>query len=161
MPMKRKFITTIAISLIAVSVIAGVLSVNFSGGQQTTDNLSKEQNAVDHLYTCPVSVGEKTYIVTVVTNETSEPKISLPEFDDSKYFSVDFVGTPGNTPVYFNITYPKNLIGGSFSLVAKYYVQSPDRYTLSNNATHQSVYMTYIHYDTTCHFEIWGTEAAW
>ena len=152
MPMKRTYIIGLAVSLVVVSLVIGTLSIELSGAQK----------AANKLYSCPLSIGDKTYTVTVVTNETAEPKVSLPEFSASKYFSVSFTGTlTGNTPVFFNITYPCDLLWGNFSLVAKYYLQDPSRYTLSNNGTYQSVYMEYTRYGVTDYFEIHGTEAAW
>jgi len=83
----------------------------------------------------------------------------LPE-QDSNYINFDFIG-PTRETVGFNITIPTDLIWGNISLVWKYYEQNLDRYTLSNNGTHNSVQMTFNHTATVEHFEIHGTEGAW
>jgi hypothetical protein len=122
-------------------------------------NLSKNEEAAIKLYTYPISIGEKTYIVTVGTNWTSAPKVCLPEFD-SNHVSLDFIG-PQRQTVTFNVTIPTGLIWGNISLIWKYYEQNTDRYTLSNNGTHNSVQMTFLHTAANEHFEIRGTEGAW
>jgi hypothetical protein len=150
---KRAFIAASAILLIAVSLTAGILLFNFAG----------DQEAITKLYTYPVLVGEKTHIITVRTNWTSEPKVYLSNSsltDPLKYVSVDFMGSSRKT-VFFNVTIPTDLLWGNISLVAKYYEQNPDRYSLSNNGTHNSVEMTFTHIALIEHFEIRGTEAAW
>ena len=71
MAMKRTFIVVAAISLIVVSLAVGILLASLAGGQE-----------VGNLYTYPVSFEEKTCIITVRTNWTSEPKVELsPEHD--------------------------------------------------------------------------------
>jgi hypothetical protein len=82
----------------------------------------------------------------------------LPE-QESKYVNCDFIG-PNRQTVNFNITIPTNLIEGNISLIWKYYEQNPDRYTLSNNGTHNSIQMSFTHTATDEHFEIHGTEGA-
>ncbi len=150
--MTRTFKVAVTIFLIAISVATGFLLARIAEGQK----------AAIQQYSLPLVIGDKTYTIDIVTNETSKPLIYLPENEKTlKYFSVDFISQPGNKQFFFNITYPTNLIWGNFTLVAKYYIQDPSRYTLSSNGTHQSVYMSYIHYNTNCHFEIRGTEAAW
>ncbi len=146
MAMDKKIIAAITIALIAVSLVAGFLWIELAGNKLYT-------------YSYPISVNEKTYIVTVKTNWTPEPKVSLPEFD-TNYVSVDFIGSRREN-VTFNITIPTDLIWGNISLIWKYYEQSADRYTLSNNGTHNSVQMTFTHIATDEHFEIRGTEGAW
>jgi hypothetical protein len=150
---KRAFVAATTISLIAVSLVAGILLFNFAG----------DQEAISKLYTYPVSVGEETHIITVRTNWTSEPKVYLSNSsltDPLKYVSVDFMGSSRET-VFFNITIPTDLFWGNISLVWKYYEQNPDRYTLSNNGTHNSVEVTFTHIATIEYFEIRGTEGAW
>jgi hypothetical protein len=150
MIMKRTALAaTLAVLILVTAIVAGILLVS----------LTKDEEAAAKLYTYPVSVGEKTYIITVRTNWTSEPKVYLPEFD-SKYVSVDFMGSERAT-VFFNITIPADLIWGEISVIWKYYEQSADRYTISNNGTHYSVQMTFNHTATVEHFEIHGTEGAW
>lgn len=118
--------------------------------------LSTNNEAVSKLYTYSVSVGEKTYIITVATNWTSAPKVYLPEIA-SNYVSCDFIGSTREN-VGFNMTVPIDLIGGNISLVQKYYEQNADRYILSNNGTHNSLQMTFYHTATVEHFEIHGTK---
>ena len=144
--MKRKALTLTFVSVILIAgLIAGFLWV---------DLVAKKETATK-LYTYPVSVGEKTYIITVKTNWTSAPRVYLPE-PESKYVNCDFIG-PNSQTVNFNITIPTDLIGGNISLIWKYYEQNPDRYTLSNNGTHNSIQMSFTHTATDEHFEIHGT----
>ena len=73
--MKRTVLAlTLAVLILITSIVAGILLVDLTG----------DKEAVSKLYTYPVSVGEKTYIVTVSTNWTSAPKVYLPEIA-SKY----------------------------------------------------------------------------
>jgi hypothetical protein len=137
---------TLGVVILITGLLAGFLWVD----------LGQEKKASSKLYTYPVSVGEKTYIITVSTNWTSAPKVYLPEID-SKYVNCDFIGSNRET-VGFNITVPTDFIGGNISLVWKYYVQNADRYVLSNNGTHNSLQMTFNHTAAVEHFEIHGTE---
>jgi hypothetical protein len=147
--MKRTALVLTLVLLILFSIVAGILLVD----------LAEDEEAVGKLYTFSVSVGEKTYIITVRTNWTSAPEVYLPEFP-SKYVSVDFRGSLRAT-VFFNITIPADLIWGEISVIWKYYKQSDDRYTMSNNGTHHSVQMTFYHSAVVEHFEIRGTEGVW
>jgi hypothetical protein len=148
--MKRKAMAlTLTVLILITSIVAGILLVNLTG----------DNEAVSNVYTYPISVGEKTYIITVSTNWTSAPKVYLPEIA-SKYVCCDFIGSNRET-VGFDITVPTDLIWGNISLVWKYYEQDVDRYTLSNNGTHNSVQMTFYHTATVEHFEIFGTEGVW
>ena len=146
--MKRR---TLAITVVAVililSLAAGLLWFELAGSK---------------LYTYPISVGEKTYIITVLTNWNSAPKVELSNssLTDLKYISVDFFGSHEKN-VFFKITIPTDLLWGNISLVEKYYVLSPDHYTLSNDGTHNSVQMKFNHIATDEHFEIHGTQGAW
>ena len=145
--MKRKALAlTLVVVFLIIALLVGFLWVDLAG----------KKEAASKLYTYPVSVGEKTYILTVSTNWTSAPKVYLPE-QESKYINCDFIG-PTRETVGFNITIPTDLVGGNISLVWKYYEQNPDRYTLSNNGTHNSIQMTFNHTATNEHFEIHGTE---
>jgi hypothetical protein len=148
--MKRTALAIILVLLILITaIVAGILLVNWA----------ENEEAVGKLYTFSVSVGEKTYIITVRTNWTSAPEVYLPELP-SKYVSVDFRGSLRAT-VFFNITIPADLIWGEISVIWKYYKQSDDRYTISNNGTHHSVQMTFYHTAVVEHFEIRGTEGVW
>jgi hypothetical protein len=55
--MKRKFIIIAAISLIAVSLVAGTLLAGLACQKEETN-----------LYTYPLSVEDKTYIITLEAN---------------------------------------------------------------------------------------------
>jgi len=147
--MKRKAVIVIFVVVILIVASLAVILWN---------NLSKTEEATNKLYSYSISVDNKIYFVTVETNWTSAPKIDLPEVE-TKYFNCDFIGSTRAT-VGFNITFPKELIGGNISLVWKYYEQNPDRYFLSNNSTHNSIQMTFNHIATVEHFEIRGTEGA-
>jgi hypothetical protein len=145
---KRRIIAATTIILIAISLgVAGTL-----WGERAGSNL----------YTYPISVGEKTYTITVVTNWNPMPKVDLSNstLSDLKYVDVDFIGSARKT-VFFKITIPTDLLWGNISLIWKYYEQNPDRYTLSNNGTYNSVQMTFTHMAMDEHFEIRGTEASW
>ena len=146
--MKRRTLTVTAIAVILIlSLVAGLLLFEIAGSK---------------LYTYPLSVGEKAYIITIVTNWNSAPKVDLSNssLTDLKYVSVDFFGSDEKT-VFFKITIPTDLLWGNISLIWKYYVQLPGRYLLSNDGTHNSVQMTFNHIAAYEHFEIHGTEGAW
>jgi hypothetical protein len=119
-------------------------------------NLEQSKSEESKLYTYPILVAEKTYVVTVRTNWTSAPEVYLPEVA-SNYVSVDFRGSLRAT-VFFNITVPADLIWGEMSLVWKYYEQSADRYALFYNGTHYSVSTTFYNTALVEHFEIRGTD---
>ena len=147
--MKRKTLTLTLVSVILIiALITGFVWVD----------LVAKKEAATKLYTYSILVGEKTYVITVKTNWTSAPRVYLPELE-SKYVNFDFFG-PNRQTVNFNITIPTDLIGGNISLIWKYYEQKSDRYTLSNNGTHNSIQMTFNHTATDEHFEIHGTEGA-
>jgi hypothetical protein len=145
---KMPFAIALVLLILITSVAVGVLFAELT-----------KTEAASELYNYPVSVGEKTYIITVRTNWVSEPEVYLPEFG-SKYVSVDFRGAE-KASVFFNITVPTSLIGGNISVVWKYYTLSADRYTITNNGTHNFIQMTFNHTATVEHFEIHGTEGAW
>jgi hypothetical protein len=145
--MKRKTLTsTLASVILITALMAGFLWVD----------LAAKKEAATKLYPYSVSVGEKTCIITVKTNWPSAPRVYLPE-TEPKYVNCDFIGSNRQT-VNFKITIPTDLIGGNISLIWKYYEQNPDRYTLSNNSTHNSIQMSFTHTATDEHFEIHGTK---
>jgi len=167
--MRRKEITIAVIAVIlTIAVTAGFLLANFTGQEATVlANSAGEKEAASNLYTYPISPyhgNGKIYIVTVETNWTSQPRVSLPnEFDTLKYVSVVFAGWSRET-VFFNVTIPTDLLCGNISLLRKYYEQPPDVYTLSNNGTHNSIGMTCVftpYFSGTGYFAILGTKAAW
>jgi hypothetical protein len=146
--MKRRTLTIIITAVILISsLVAGLLWFEI---------------AANKIYTYHISVGEKTYVITVLTNWNSAPKVNLSNssLTDLKYISVDFFGSYEKN-VSFKITIPTNLLWGNISLIWKYYVQSPDRYTLSNDGIDNSLQMTFNHIAADEHFEIHGTEGSW
>jgi len=147
--MKRRTLTITVIAVILIlSLVSGLLWFEIATGSK--------------LYTYHISVGEKTYIITVVTNWNSAPRVELSNssLSDVKYVSVDFFGYYEKT-VFFKITIPTDLLWGNISLIWKYYVQSPDRYTLSNDGINNFLQMTFNHVAADEYFEIRGTEGVW
>jgi hypothetical protein len=128
--MKKKLIVVAATVVIAVSLAAGTLLASL--GSSTTN-----------LFTYPLSVGDKNYVITVETNWNAEtaPTVSLLNY--SYGIELYFRGGTEKT-ISYNITIPKDLLWGNISLVWKYYLQDPDRYTLSSNSTHNSLQMTLL-----------------
>ena len=156
MAMKRLYIVAAAISLVAASLTTGVIWVDSQ----------ENQDPPCTLYTYPVSVAEKTYSITVETNWGTAPRISLSNtsLSEEHYVSLDFFDGSSKKSVYYNITIPIGLLWGNISLIWKYYVQSTDRYTLSNNGTCNSVQMTFEYepyFSGMGHFEVHGTEGIW
>jgi hypothetical protein len=154
--MKRKFIITAAILLIAISLTVGIWAGLQLGAKEEIN-----------LFTYPLLVGDKTFIVTVETNWTEEraPSVSLLNSSDNRYpIELYFLGGTEEKTISYNITIPTDLLWGDISLVWKYYLQDPDRYTLSNNGTHNSLQMTFEYdpfFSGMGYFEILGTEGAW
>jgi hypothetical protein len=142
--MKRKALLTVVLLIISSIIVAGILLVD----------LGADEVSVGKLHTYPISVGDKTYMVSVRSNYTSAPKVTYSEL--SKSVSVDFMGDRENS--FCNITIPTDLIWGELSVIAKYYKMSDDFYTQSNNGTHNSIYFTFNHTALIKHFEIRGTE---
>jgi hypothetical protein len=157
MAINRKLIVVAAILLIAISLAAGISYACLEVGQKEETNL----------FTYPLSVGDKTFIVTVETNWNSErmPSVTLLNVSDVNrhYVEVYFLEGSKKT-ITFNTTIPTDLLRGDISLVWKYYLQNPDRYTLSNNGTHNSLQITFDYdpfFSGIGYFEILGTEGAW
>lgn len=155
--MKRKFIIVAATSLIAIALTTGILWAGLHLGTEEENNL----------FTYPLSVGDKTFIVTVETNWTDEhaPSVNLLNSSDNRYpIELYFLGGTEQKTISYNITIPTDLLWGNISLVWKYYPQEPNRYTLSNNGTHNSLQMTFKYqpfFSGSGYFEILGTEGAW
>ena len=157
----------IALTLAAVTLTVAVAAEFLLTNVPVEEAKAPEETRANNLYTYLVSPyhgNGKIYIVTVETNWTSKPKISLPaEYDTLKYVSVVFSGWSREN-VFFNVTIPTDLLWGSISLLRKYYDQPPDVYTLSNNGTHNSIMMTCVftpYFSGVGYFTIRGTEAAW
>ncbi len=155
--MNRKLIIVVAISLIAISFAVGILLTRLEVNQEEETNL----------FTYPLSVGNKTFIITVETNWDAErtPLVTLLNVTDINRHSVElyFLGDSKKT-ISYNITIPTDLLWGDISLIKKYYLQDPDLYTLSNNGTHNSLQMTFEYvppFSGIGYFEILGTKGAW
>ncbi len=156
MAVKRKIIVAAAISLVIISLLTGILLAGLEVVQERETNL----------FTYPLSVKEKTYIVTVETNWNEEraPTVSLINSSDIPHaIELYFLGGSKKT-ISYNITIPTDLLWGNISLVWKYYLQNPDSYILTNNGTHNSLQRTFEYnppFSGTGYFEILGTEGAW
>lgn len=119
-------------------------------------NDNKDKNRKGELYSFPISVGEKTFLVTVLSNYSSSPEVSY--WKEGKAVYVVFTGNPENS--FFNTTVPTELVGGEISLVNKYYKVDEEYYIRSFNGTHNSVYFSFNQTAYVKHFEIKGTEGA-
>ncbi len=155
----KKAVYALALILILVitAVAAGILLTCLEVNQEEETNL----------FTYPLSVGNKTFIITVETNWDAEraPSVTLLNVTDINRHSVElyFLGGSKKT-ISYNITIPTDLLWGDISLIKKYYLQDPDRYTLSNNCTHNSLQMTFEYvppFSGIGYFEILGTKGAW
>ncbi len=151
MPMKnKKWAITLAALFLILATVAGLLWYDIAGSK---------------LYNYPVSVGGKTYTITIATNWNSEPKVSLSDTSISERHAVyvDFSGSCRKT-VHLDVTIPTDLLSGNISLTWKYYPLSTDQYTLSNNGTHNSVQFKFEssgYLSGEGHFEIVGTQGVW
>jgi len=154
---KRKIIVVLAIFLIVISLGVGSFLAN----------LEKT-----NVFTYPLSVGDKTYVVTVETNWNAEraPSVTLLNSSEPNRYSIElyFLGRTVKDIGWENITYtitiPTDLLWGNISLIHKYSLVDPERYTLINNGTHNSLKMTFeyeYHFSGIGYFEILGTEGAW
>jgi hypothetical protein len=157
---------TLAVAILFTALEVGILLTDLAREDEVATNFEEEKVA-NSRYTyslSPYHGNGKIYIVTVETNWTSKPKVSLPaEYDTLKYVSVVFTGWSREN-VFFNVTIPTDLLWGNISLFRKYYEQPPEVYTLSNNGTHNSIGMTCVftpYFSGVGYFAIRGTEAAW
>ena len=150
--MNKAVLAIMLVLVITFSIVAGVLLVDWEGAEEEPEDI------LDNLYTFPLSVEEETYIVTVRSNYSSAPEVGYSGYAPfpAYHVSIDFRGDPENS--FCNITIPTHLLWGNISVIDKYYEMSADRYTLSNNGTHNSVYFTFNHPALVKHFEIQGTE---
>lgn len=147
--MNRRLLALAVVLLVSFSIIAGgIIFIH----------LGENEASAGKLYTFPLSVGEKTYTVTVRSNCSSPPEVSLPELPFANFVSVDFVGDPENA--FCNITIPNDLIWGELTVIAKIYVMDEANYIQSSNSTDNSIYFTFDQNARVKHFEIWGTEGA-
>jgi hypothetical protein len=104
-----------------------------------------------NFYTFPLSVADNTYIVTVEANWTGDhtPAVSLvnSSIPDKLAIELYFWGTTEKNATWetvtYNITIPTDLLWGDISLIHKYYLVDPSKYSLSSNSTHTSLQMTF------------------
>jgi len=103
--MKKKFILAVAILLIAISLAVGIWAGLQLGAKEEID-----------LFTYPLLVGDKTYVVTVESNWAEEraPSVSLLNSSDNRYpIELYFLGGPEEKTISYNITIPTDLLWGS------------------------------------------------
>jgi hypothetical protein len=147
--MNKRVIVLAVVFLVLFSIIVGgVLFVHLGGIEASAGKL----------YTYPLSVGEKSYIVTIRSNYSSAPTVNLPQVPDN-YVEFDFRGPPEDT--FCNITIPNDLIWGELTVIDKYYVMDRANYIQTTNSTDTSIYFTFTHITHNAldkHFEIRGTE---
>jgi hypothetical protein len=120
-------------------------------------HLGENETSAGKLYTFSFLVGNKTYIVTIMSNYSSAPEVYLPEIP-ANMVEFDFRGPPENA--FCNITIPTDLIWGELTVIDKYYKMDESRYTHTNNSSYNSIYFTFDHIALTKHFEVRGTEGA-
>jgi hypothetical protein len=123
-----------------------------------TLNPSENKVAEAKLYTYPLLVGEKTYVVTIGSNYSSAPTVNLPQVP-ANIIEFAFIGPPEDT--FCNITIPNDLIWGELTVIDKYYVMDKANYIQTSNSTDTSIYFTFSHSTHIAldkHFEIRGTE---
>lgn len=161
---KKTLALTLAAIILVTAISAGILMRKTDVENEIERERQIETALNLYIYTIsPYNGNGKIYTVTVETNWTSQPHVSLPQFDTLKYVSVDFDGWSRET-VFFNVTIPTELLWGKISLLRKYYEQSPDVYTWSSNGTHNSIAMACVftpYFSGVGHFEIQGTGGAW
>jgi hypothetical protein len=133
---------------ILFSIVAGVIILIHLGENETS---------ASKLYTFSLSVGNKTYIVTIMSNYSSAPEVYLPEIP-ANMVEFDFRGPPENA--FCNITIPADLIWGELTVIDKYYKMDESRYVITSNSSSNFIYFTFDHIALTKHFEVRGTEGA-
>jgi len=154
--MKRKFVIAATISLITISLTVGIWTSLQSGTKHESTQ-----------FTYPILVGDKTFILTVVTNwsEEQEPSVILLNSSDNRHpIELYFLGGSAQKSISFKIDIPTDLLWGNISLIRKYYPVNPDNYILFNNGTYNSLEMTFDYQPFSSgsgYFEILGTEGAW
>jgi hypothetical protein len=145
---KRVIILAVVLLIIFSIIIGGILFIHLGGNEASASKL----------YTYPLSVGEKTYIVTIRSNYSSAPTVNLPQVP-ANMVEFDFRGPPEDT--FCNITIPNDLIWGELTVIDKYYVMDKANYIQTSNSTDTSIYFTFTHITHIAldkHFEIRGTE---
>jgi hypothetical protein len=142
--MNKRLVAFAVVLLVSFSIIAGgTIFIHLVGNEASAGTL----------YKFPLSVGEKTYTVTVISNYSSAPKVYLPEIP-SNMVEFDFQGPPEDA--FCNITIPNDLIWGELTVIDKYYVMDEAKYIQTSNSTDTSTYFTFdhtTHNSFTKHFE--------
>jgi hypothetical protein len=145
---KRVIVLALVFLVLFSIIIGGILWIHLGGNESSAGKL----------YIYPLSVQEKTYIVTIRSNYSSAPTVNLPQVPDN-YIEFDFRGPPEDS--FCNITIPNDLIWGELTVIDKYYVMDKANYIQTNNSTNTSIYFTFNHITHVAldkHFEIRGTE---
>ena len=134
------------IVFIAILLLSSLIVVVGVALNPTEDDMPEAK-----FYTFPFSVADNTYIVTVETNWTGDrtPAVSLVNSStpDKPAIELYFWGTTEKNATWetvtYNITIPTDLLWGDISLIHKYYLVDPSKYSLSSNSTHNSLQMTF------------------
>ena len=152
---KRVIVLALVFLVLFSIIIGGILWIHLGGNESSAGKL----------YIYPLSVQEKTYIVTIRSNYSSAPTVNLPQVPDNytdlnyNLVEFDFRGPPEDS--FCNITIPNDLIWGELTVIDKYYVMNKTNYIQTNNGTNTSIYFTFSHSTHIAldkHFEIRGTE---
>lgn len=117
---------------------------------------SENETDFGELFTFPISVGEKTFQISVLSNYSSSPEVSY--WEEEKVVYLAFTGDKENS--FFNVTIPTGLIRGELSLIDKYYIVDEQYYIQSYNGTHNSIFFSFDHPAYVKHFEIRGSQGA-
>jgi hypothetical protein len=148
---------------IAVGAIAVILLVTIISAGILLGNMGTSQEDKSNRFNYSLSAGNKTYSVVVEANWGTDNPPTVTLSNGTRHALVlYFLGGTKKTVTY-NIGFPTELIGGNISVVWKYYLQNPDRYTLTSNGTYNSLEMTFDydpHFSGMGYFEILGTEGA-
>lgn len=146
----------VCVCLVAVSLVVASFLVNLFGGSK--------QN---RFFTYPLCVGDKSFVVVLETNWSEERVPSVVLLDPSvNLYPIElyFLGGAEDKTVFYNISFPADLVWGNISLMRKYYLVNPDNYVLSSNGTHTSLQMTFDYkpfFSGIGYFTISGTKGAW
>jgi hypothetical protein len=125
----------VALSLIMIILVSIVVA-----GSLLLD-LKEDKDEEVKSYTFPISVGNKTYAISVRSNYSVS---DVSYFGILRYVSVNFRGSL-RAAVFCEIMIPADLIWGELSVYRKDYIQNADSHILSNNGTYHSVQMTFNH----------------
>ena len=159
--MNKRVLALVLILLVSSIIVAGLL----------LGDLGKCDASDTKFYTYPLSDGDNIFIVKLETNWTGErtPNVCLINSSDSSQYCIGlyFSGRTEKNATWetitYNITFPNDLLSDDISLIKKYYLQDPSRYTLSSNSTHTSLQMTFeysSYFSGSGYFTIKRAEAA-